>query len=65
MAKMTAPVIGMPKWHSFISGVLLAMTATVSPRETPIVYVCVCVCVCVCVYVFVCVYVLYVNVLGH
>ena len=31
----TAPVIGTPKWHSFISGVLASMTATVSPTPMP------------------------------
>jgi hypothetical protein len=31
----TAPHIGTPKWHSNISGVLLSITATVSPAPTP------------------------------
>jgi hypothetical protein len=31
----TAPLIGTPNWHSNISGVFHAMTATVSPRPTP------------------------------
>jgi hypothetical protein len=31
----TAPHIGTPKWHSNISGVLLSITATVSPTPTP------------------------------
>jgi hypothetical protein len=31
----TAPVIGTPKWHSNISGVLLSIAATVSPAPTP------------------------------
>ena len=35
MAFITAPVIGMPKWASNISGMLAANTATVSPLEIP------------------------------
>ncbi len=31
----TPPVIGTPKWSSTISGVLAAITATVSPVRTP------------------------------
>ena len=31
----TAPVTGTPKWHSYISGVLLSITATVSPFWMP------------------------------
>jgi hypothetical protein len=31
----TAPVTGTPKWHSIISGVLLSITATVSPSPIP------------------------------
>ena len=31
----TAPAIGMPKWHSTISGTLGAITATVSPLPIP------------------------------
>jgi hypothetical protein len=31
----TAPVMGTPKWHSYISGVFESMAATVSPRPTP------------------------------
>ncbi|MNR46107.1 hypothetical protein D3C85_1650340 [compost metagenome] len=31
----TAPHIGTPKWHSYISGVLASITATVSSCPTP------------------------------
>ena len=31
----TPPVIGTPKWHSYISGVLASITATVSPTPIP------------------------------
>ncbi len=34
MVLSTAPHIGTPKWHSNISGVLLSITATVSPAPT-------------------------------
>ena len=34
-ALMTPPVMGMPKWHSNISGMLGSMTATVSPLPMP------------------------------
>ncbi len=31
----TAPAIGTPKWHSYISGVFASSTATVSPTPMP------------------------------
>ena len=31
----TAPAIGTPKWHSYISGVLGSIAATVSPTPMP------------------------------
>ena len=31
----TPPVIGTPKWHSYISGVLASIAATVSPLPMP------------------------------
>ena len=34
-ALSTAPVMGTPKWHSYISGVLDSITATVSPGPMP------------------------------
>jgi hypothetical protein len=31
----TAPIIGTPKWHSYISGVFASIAATVSPVPMP------------------------------